>query len=475
MELSNNFTELHALVYTLLARIDVLEARVKELEAENAALKAENAALKVQLSMNSTNSHKPPSTDIFPKKVAIPVPKGKKKGGQKDHKGNTLKMVSVADLVVIHPPTVCICCNRAILAEECELLPSKRQVFDIPVPRLAVTEHRLSGTTCCGITQYGQFPEQVKASVQYGSKILTLSTLLSTDFRLPFRKISNLIETLYGYKFNEATAVSANERLFEALAPIEEQIKAHILASDVVHFDETGLKVAGKREWMHTACSASFCFLFVHHSRGKKALKDRVSVLKDYKNWAVHDCYATYFTFEDCKHAVCNAHILRELQALREQNSVWAVDMHDFLMELYHQTAQGTKSINGIENKAIWRAKYAQICQQAAKEEPYNAIKTRGKPKQSKGRNLLDRLMKHQEAVFAFAFVEIVPFTNNLAEQALRNVKIKQKIAVFRTQRGADIYARIQGFVNTVKKHAKNVFQELLKVNTNQAICWKTT
>ncbi len=188
MKLSNNFTELHALVYTLLARIDVLEARVKELEAENIALKAENAVLKVQLSMNSTNSHKPPSRDIFPKKAAVPVPKGKKKGGQKDHKGNTLKMVAVADLVVIHPPTVCICCNRAILAEECELLPSKRQVFDIPVPRLEVTGHRLSCTTCCGITQYGQFPEQVKANVQYGSKILTLSSLLSTDFRLPFRK-----------------------------------------------------------------------------------------------------------------------------------------------------------------------------------------------------------------------------------------------------------------------------------------------
>ncbi len=92
--------------------------------------------------------------------------------------------------------------------------------------------------------------------------------------------------------------MSANDCLFEALAPVEEQVRAHILASEVVHFDETGLKVAGKREWVHTACSESFCFLFVHHSRGKKALNDRVSVLKDYKNWAVHDCCATYFTFE---------------------------------------------------------------------------------------------------------------------------------------------------------------------------------
>jgi transposase len=315
----------------------------------------------------------------------------------------------------------------------------------------------------------------VNAPVQYGSKLLTLSSLLNTDFRLPFRKISSLFETLYGYKFNEATAINANEVLFEALAPIEAQIKAHILESEVVHFDETCLRADGTRQWMHTACTESFCFLFLHLGRGTKALKDTMSVLKDYQNWAVHDCYATYFTFTDCKHAICNAHILRELQALKEQNSVWAAAMHEFLMALYLATDKGTKSVNGIEEQAIWKAKYALICQQADKEEPLGEAKPRGKPKQTKGRNLLDRLMKHQEAVLAFAFVECVPFTNNLAEQAIRNVKIKQKIAVFRTQRGAQVYARIQGFINTVKKHAKNVFQELLKVNTYQPISWQNT
>ncbi len=138
---------------------------------------------------------------------------------------------------------------------------------------------------------------------------MTLSSLLSTDFRLPFRKISSLFESLYGYKYNEATAISANEMLYQALAPIEEEIKERILASEVVHFDETGLQAAGKRQWIHTACTELFCFLFVHVNRGKKALQDLVSVLKDYKYWAVHDCYATYFTFTNCKHTICNAQI----------------------------------------------------------------------------------------------------------------------------------------------------------------------
>ena len=231
MELSNNLTELHRLVYTLLARIEVLEK--------------ENAVLRVQLGMNSKNSHKPPSTDIFVTKPALSGSKGKQKGGQKDHKGNTLKMVETPDLTLMYCPSSCSCCNRPILLEECHLLTSKRQVFDIPFPRLEVTEHQLCGVFCCGIFQQGQFPVEVKAPVQYGTKIHTLSNLLSTDFRLPFRKISSLFETLYGYKYNEGTAISANEMLYNALAPIEEEIKKRILESEVVHFDETGLQADG--------------------------------------------------------------------------------------------------------------------------------------------------------------------------------------------------------------------------------------
>ncbi len=129
----------------------------------------------------------------------------------------------------------------------------------MPSPRLEVTEHQLCGVLCCGILQQGNFPAEVKAPVQYGTKIFTLSSLLSTEFRLPFRKISSLFETLYRYKYNEAKAISANQMLYEALAPIEDQIKKHILESEVVHFDETGLQADGKRQWVHTACTEFFC------------------------------------------------------------------------------------------------------------------------------------------------------------------------------------------------------------------------
>jgi transposase len=495
MDLPTKVSELQALILSLLSKIELLESRVLFLEAENRQLKEEDAVLKEenrilkientalynQLGQNSGNSHNPPSTDKFVKKgSALPVSKGKKQGGQNNHKGNTLKLVSEADEVSSHLPKKCLCCGREISKDECEILVSKRQVFDIPVPVLEVTEHRLLGVYCCGKLQKGVYPAGVTAQVQYGNKILSMSSMLSVDFKLPFKKISKLFETLYGYKFNEATAISANEQLFEALLPVEQEIKAQILASEVVHFDETGLKVNGKLKWIHTASTDKFCYLFLHEKRGGKALQQEDSIIKDYTNWAVHDCWSSYFSFKDCKHAICNAHILRELQALKEQNSLWAEEMHLFLMELYIFTEKGKSCIDNDEQKAFWTNKYMNICKKATQQEQEqqkaNGLKNaRGKPKKSKGQALIYRLIKYQEAVLAFAFVKNVPFTNNIAEQAIRNVKIKQKIASFRTENGAKVYARIQGFINTIKKNAKNIFQEILNVFNQNPSSWKTT
>ncbi|MCC5945164.1 MAG: transposase [Bernardetiaceae bacterium] len=113
------------------------------------------------------------------------------------------------------------------------------------------------------------------------------------------------------------------------------------------------------------------------------------------------------------------------------------------------------------------------MCQKAEEEEPPPPEKgARGKPKNSKGRYLLNRLIKHQAGVLAFAVVEFVPFTNNLAEQEVRCVKIKQKVAMsFRSFRGEVIYARIQGVIKTLRKQKRKVFDVLLEANKNQNIC----
>lgn len=456
MSLPNDIATLQALVMELLKRVEDLEA--------------ENKHLKAIINSNSSNSSKPPSSDGLKKKPALPKDKSKRRGGQKGHKGKTLEIVETPDHIIELCPSKCLCGTSLKNTEKiCE---SVRQVFDLPQPRLEVTEYQQQSCTCpsCGKVNTGQFPQGVAPNTQYGSNVRALVTLLNISYKIPFKKVKTLFSDLYGYALNESTQISTLNKCYNLLEFSECQIKEHLLTSQVNHFDETGLRVAGKLHWLHNSSNKLFTYLFIHPSRGKKALLDPLSLLPNYKSWAVHDCWPTYFTFDQCKHALCGAHLLRELQALIDQKSIWAKKMHRLLLDIYKHTDKG-KSI--LKEPEKYLSRYNRICKIAIQEEPPPIIKVRGgRSKRSKGRNLLDRLVKHQDAVLAFAFYPFIPFTNNLAERDVRHAKVKQKIAgSFRTLKGATIYARIYGFISTLRKHQLhkedinlNIFKELVAV-----------
>lgn len=443
-------------------QLEVLLERIAALEAENLRLRAENEELRRRLGLTSQNSHKPPSSDGYGKKSVRPgLPKSGQKalGGQKGHQGKTLRQVEKPDKVEVHLPKSCSVCGRAITAEEKYRVISQRQVFDLPEPKLEVIEHRLGAVECCSHIQSGSYPAHVKSSVQYGAGVRALATKLSVDHKMPLEQISTLFEDMYGYNLNSETIESTLERGYELSAPLEAAVKAALKDASVGHFDETGLRVAGKLHWMHTAGNESYTYLFIHANRGKKALLSEQSVLKDFKGYAIHDSMASYFRFTDAQHGLCNAHILRELQALIDDNSTWAKEMHALLLELYAELPNRALTGDAAE---IVRQRYRQILQNADVEEPPPKKTGKGRPKNTPGRNLFKRLSQQEDAVLAFAFVDGVPFTNNLAERDLRPAKVKQKVSGgFRTVQGANVYARLQAVISTARKQDRNVFAVL--------------
>jgi transposase len=438
--------------------IEVLLERIAALEAEVFRLQAENAELRRRLGMNSENSHKPPSSDGYRKKRVQPaLPQGEKRasGGQVGHKGKTLRQVEKPDKVKVYLPKQCAICGREISEKEAHEIVGKRQVFDLPDPKLEVSEHCLGEIECCGRIQRGEYPGYVTANVQYGPSVRALVTKLSVDHKMPLEQICCLFTDLYGYELNSETVENALEQGYELTAPLEATIVQALKKSKVVHFDETGLRVAGKLQWLHTAGNALYTHLFVHAKRGKKTLQSEASVLKDFRGRAIHDCWASYFEFTNAQHGLCNAHIVRELRALMEECAVWAEAMRAFLLELHAQV----RPLYGQAAEET-RQRYRQILSQAEQEEPPPEPKeAKGRPKNTVGRNLLRRLRQHEEAVLAFALVEAVPFTNNLAEQNLRPAKVKQKVSgCFRTQQAAHVYARLQAVISTCRKQDRNVF-----------------
>lgn len=469
---TNDIDELKALIYSLMAEIEGLKARVNELEADNAQLHTENTALKARLALNSANSHKPPASDGLARKPlikpAIAKDQAKKPGGQPGHPGKTLKSVELPDTFRQYIPSHCQQCGLALT--DTPTMVERRQVFDLPQARLHVDEHQVFQRQCgCGCVERGAFPAYVTAPVQYGPRIQAQSILLNVDYKLPFAKIRQFWADVVGYAYNPATLSRAQDSLSTQLIPTEDHVKAQLQAAMVCHFDETSLRVGGKLQWLHVACTPLWTYLFVHPSRGQKALKSAQSIFEGCTNWLVHDCWSSYFVAGKGRHALCGAHLLRELQGQVDQGRQWAKVFHEYLLALYKASRYGPLPTN---ERRGWQQAYRQLCEQGLEEElpPLVFYNKAGKalnkrPKQSKGRNLLNRLVAHEQAVLAFAFEEGVPFTNNEAERALRPAKIKQKVSgCFRTEAGAATYARIAGFVATMRKQQCNVVEQLADV-----------
>jgi transposase len=448
------------LIAVLIERIEALTLRLDQAEKEIAALKTENSELKSRLSSNSKNSSKPPSSDGYKKKPALAKKTKGKQGGQIGHNGNTLRQSQNPDQMVECKPIQCTC-GHIFNGQQMEL-SEKRQVFDLPEPKLIVTEYQIYKCSCpdCGLINKGITPTGINSPVQYGNNAKALAVLLNVQYKLPFKKIQQLFGDLYSCSINESSVYSATQQCYDNLDQSEQQIKSKVAQSNVVHVDETGLRAEGLLRWLHTASTELYTYLFVHNKRGRLALQSDKSMLNNFTGWLVHDCWSSYFKFTDAKHALCGAHIIRELQALIETGqSKWAKTFQTLLLHIYEMPFD-----QRIAQRQQIISRYKRICQFGLKAEP-PPVKTpakRGRQKKSKARNLLERLIREQDAVLAFAFNQEVPFTNNLAERDIRPVKVKQKISnCFRTFKGAEIYARIEGFVSTSRKHNRNVFTEL--------------
>ncbi len=457
-------------VEELTRRLEKLEKENKILRHENVMLKAANTELKVEiaelrarLESNSHNSNKPPSSDGYkkhPVKPALPKGKGSSQGGQKGHKGHTLQQVESPDKVVTCMPGICTCGHE--FEKEQLILAEKRQVFDLPQPKVEITEYQIFKACCpaCGQEQKGIAPEGVNAPAQYGNKVKAFVVLLNVHYNLPFKKIQLLFSDLFGYPINESTISLAGEICYEKLEESERIIKSKIVSYNVVQADETGLRTAGKLHWLHTATTQLYTYLFVHEKRGSGAIQSNKSILQDYIGWLVHDCWASYFNLGKLKHAICGAHILRELEGLIEtRETKWAKLFKSFLLSVYMMPFE-----ERVMRRTHIESRYDRICENGVKAEspPTKTIGRKGRYKRTKGRNLVERLIRERDAVLAFAFNTEVPFTNNLAERDIRPAKVKQKISnCFRTFKGAEIYARIEGFISTVRKNKRRVFPEL--------------
>ena len=439
----------------LLRTIELLKDRVKKLESANKALQE-------RLNKNSSNSHKPPSSDGYRKGIKNNREKsGKSQGAQKGHKGKTLQMVSKPDKVIEHKVKGECQCGRDL--EQAPVLRiERRQVFDLPGKLMEVTEHQVEiRQCCCGVIHQAECKE--KGNAQYGTRIKSLAVYLNQYQFVPFERLQEFFEDVIGVSISDGVLTGSNELLYEQLEKPEEQIKKALQESKVLHNDETGMRCSGKLQWIHSSSTDSHTHYSIQQKRGKEGM-DAIGILTHYKGTSVHDRWAPYDNYA-CTHALCNAHLLRELKYLKEEmGREWASKMITLLVSannLKQENKLGATAIRFIEEQ------YEQIIEQGITEEPplvIPVIKKRGRIKKPKPLNLLEAFIDRREQILRFVHNKDVPFDNNLAERDIRMVKLKQKISgCFRTLHGAEVFCRIRSYISTARKQGYGILDAIEK------------
>lgn len=439
---------LRALVRDLVEQVRSLQLKVTELEA--------------RLAQNSRNSSKPPSSDGLSK----PTPKSLRKqgeratGGQKGHKGYALKKVAEPDRIVTHPASShCDVCQRPLPEAR---VAEARQVFDLPPLGFEVTEHRVLAAQCvCGKICRGEFPAGLLAPVQYGPAAMAAVVHLTHHHMMPVQRTAALMGDFFGLSMAEATVLAANEDARTRLLPTVESIGQAIAHTEVAHADETGLRVAGSLHWMHVLATTTLTWVACHTKRGRQAF-DALAILPGFLGTLIHDGWKPYRELL-CKHGLCNAHHLRELTYVFEElGQAWAGRMMDLLVAACHEVNVNEGPLTD-QRIADFRARYNDILVTGETVNPLVPKSgKRGRTRQSKPANLLLRLRTYADDVWRFATDHNVPFTNNLAEQAVRMPKVKQKISGgFRTKKGADTFCTLRSYLATMHKQGANPFHAL--------------
>lgn len=340
-----------------------------------------------------------------------------------------------------------------------ERVGERRQVFDLPPMRLEVTEHHQMHITCPGCQQdnLGSWPEDVTSRTQYGPQVRALAVYLRVQQLLPVERTQETLAAFTGQSIAETSLLSWEQEAAEAVQPALEEVQSALSQAEVLHADETGCRIGGRLHWMHVQSTAHLTLLGWHRRRGQEGMRS-LGVLDRFAGVLVHDRWKSYEAFA-CAHALCHAHLQRDLQAVIETTrAAWAKGLQALGLAMLQATDRWREA-GGIDTteQAALEAQFWEWLAQGDQQCP-----ERPGQKRTPERTLLEAFDAHSQEILAFLFNLQVPFTNNQAERDLRMSKVQQKISGgWRTDGGATNFCRLRSVLSCLRKQGRDLLTTL--------------
>lgn len=449
-----------------------LVSTVAELNQTINELNQTISELKEQINKNSKNSSKPPSSDGLKKPPvnknrSLRQKSGKKQGAQNGHDGVYLSVIADPDFIEPHMHSDCQSCpyHDNCLAKAC--IKETRHEIDAEVV-VNVTAHQLVVVNDCPLhhcEKAGAFPDNIKATVQYGKNLQAIVVAFNTVGAVSINRTHEILSSVFNIPLSIGTIKNMVTRCANAVKPAYEKLRQTLENLSLIHCDETGTRVDGKTWWVHDVSDKDYTYLEIHQKRGHLGM-DAIGILPKFHGIAVHDCWASYWKYQDVQHAICCAHLLRELNGIIENypDQAWAQQFKELLLAM--KKVKDKAIANGKEALSYYHLhkfdkNYDEIIKKAYEENPLPepATRKRGRKKKSKVLNLISRLDKYKASVCLFINNLSVPFDNNQAERDLRMIKVKTKVSgCFRSEDGAREYLTIMSYIGTAHKHKINAF-----------------
>jgi len=406
---------------------------------------------------DSKNSSKPSSQTE--KDESSEIESGSKSKGKIE---NNQQFINSHDqeTITISPVVFCENCGEDLTDTE-NIKYERRTKIDIIFTK--VIEHvdaEVKICTNCQKINIGKFPKDFLGKLQYGLGIKAYILDLVIAQMISLNRIQKSINTLIGRMISESIILKYVRQLYESLEEWEKTNIDQILKVSAINADETSLRVNKKNYWVHVYSSGDITLKFLHTKRGKEAIED-INIIPRYGGVVIHDCWASYLSYNHCRHGLCGSHLLRELTFIFDSNRYkWAINMKRLLQETCKKVSKSTKKSLNDKDYYNLQKRYRNILTRGQKELPEIVKKQtgkRGKIAKSDAHNLWERLSNYEQAVLLFAKEPAVSFTNNRAERDLRMGKVKQKVSgCFRTEFFAKCYCRISSYLQTMSNKGYN-------------------